>query len=72
MRRYLNFTRQEWEALPWHDAKLYREGLRREFARTEDEALDEEGFPEDDVPEGFEGDELDLLAGMGFQVRVVG
>lgn len=30
-RRHLGFTAAEWRALPWHEKRAYRDGLRQEF-----------------------------------------
>lgn len=40
VRRKLQFTREEWESLPWPDQRMYIEGLQAEFPPT-----DEDGNP---------------------------
>lgn len=30
-RRHLGFAADEWRALPWHEQRAYRDGLRQEF-----------------------------------------
>lgn len=61
-RRKLNFTPQEWDALPWHYRRMYEEGLEEEF--TEEGASD--NGPEVD---GIEHDDAFDKAMAGAKVR---
>lgn len=58
VRRHLQFSRKEWDELPWHDQLVYLEGLQEEFYDSEAQ--------EEDL-----SDDWGSLASLGAKVRTV-
>ena len=62
VRRHLQFSIEEWEALPWYQQLVYLEGIQEEFYQEDDS----EPEREEDVSGNW-----DALAARGIPIRTV-